>query len=65
MSSLKESEVLSLVSINVRKLLGAEQDDEDEDEDDLVAYRGGNMLDMEAKVVGVVSSIRGEVEIWG
>ncbi|KIJ54270.1 hypothetical protein M422DRAFT_154278 [Sphaerobolus stellatus SS14] len=60
-SSFTKSEALALVSTNVRKLLGGEVDSADED---IVAYMGGDVFDMQAKVVGVVSQKRGEVELW-
>ncbi|KAG7444373.1 carbohydrate esterase family 9 protein [Guyanagaster necrorhizus] len=57
-AALSKSEVLALGSANVETLLGVE-----DDASDLVATRSGSLLDFEAKVVGIISSRRGLVDI--
>ncbi|TRM61307.1 hypothetical protein BD626DRAFT_502095 [Schizophyllum amplum] len=54
---LSKTAALALASTNVEKLLGVEPSG------DLVATRGGGMLDFGSKVVGVVSPKRGVVDI--
>lgn len=51
---ISKTEALALGSVNVQKLLGVEVDD-----GDLVATRGGELLDVQSKVVAVISP-RGE-----
>ncbi|KAK0218162.1 hypothetical protein IW262DRAFT_1449299 [Armillaria fumosa] len=57
-AALSKSEVLALGSANIETLLGVE-----DDASDLVATRSGSLLDFEAKVVGIISSRRGLVDI--
>ncbi|KAG5648505.1 hypothetical protein DXG03_003116 [Asterophora parasitica] len=53
-------DALAIGSVNVQKLLGVEVSEEDAD---LVATRGGELLDVHSKVVGVLSPRRRSVEI--
>ncbi|KAH7928042.1 hypothetical protein BV22DRAFT_1083961 [Leucogyrophana mollusca] len=55
---ISKSQALALSSVNLEKLLGVKAV-----EGDLVATRGGNLLDLEAKVVSVISSQRGLVDL--
>ncbi|KAK0189119.1 hypothetical protein F5146DRAFT_1058052 [Armillaria mellea] len=57
-AALSKSEVLALGSANIETLLGVE-----DNASDLVATRSGSLLDFEAKVVGIISSRRGLVDI--
>ncbi|KAL1701180.1 hypothetical protein EV121DRAFT_212640 [Schizophyllum commune] len=52
-----QAQALALASTNIRKLLGVKGSG------DLVATRGGSILDFESKVVGVLSSSRGVVDL--
>ncbi|THU89863.1 hypothetical protein K435DRAFT_280938 [Dendrothele bispora CBS 962.96] len=58
---ISKADALSLASTNLEKLLGAEGEGENTD---WVATRGGSLLEYEAKVVGVVSSRRGVVDLF-
>ncbi len=55
---LSGADTLALASVNVASLLGL-----DVEEYDLVATRGGTLLEFESKVVGVISSRRGVTDI--
>ncbi|KIJ61333.1 hypothetical protein HYDPIDRAFT_42737 [Hydnomerulius pinastri MD-312] len=55
-----KSQALALASTNLEKLLGVKSSSSASG--DLVATLGGSILDLEAKVVGVISSRRGLVE---
>ncbi|KAF5371159.1 hypothetical protein D9758_004121 [Tetrapyrgos nigripes] len=59
---ISEADAIGLASMNIEKLLGT--DTEDGTNTDWVATRGGSLLDFEAKVVGVVSSRRGVVDLF-
>ncbi|KAF5371160.1 hypothetical protein D9758_004120 [Tetrapyrgos nigripes] len=59
---ISEADAIGLASANIEKLLGT--DTEDGTNTDWVATRGGSLLDFEAKVVGVVSSRRGVVDLF-
>ncbi|KAL1674796.1 hypothetical protein EV122DRAFT_219970 [Schizophyllum commune] len=52
-----QAQALALASTNIRKLLGIKGSG------DLVATKGGSILDFESKVVGVLSSSRGVVDL--
>ena len=52
-----QAQALALASTNIRKLLGVKGSG------DLVATKGGSILDFESKVVGVLSSSRGVVDL--
>lgn len=54
-------EALSMASFNVERLLGIENDGTDAD---IVATEGGELLSFEGKVVGVISSRRGNVHVF-
>ncbi|KAK7470198.1 hypothetical protein VKT23_001636 [Stygiomarasmius scandens] len=58
-----DAQALELVSANLERLLGVQPGEEGENTD-WVATRGGSLLDLEAKVVGVVSSRRGVVDLF-
>ncbi|KAK7470199.1 hypothetical protein VKT23_001637 [Stygiomarasmius scandens] len=60
---ISDAQALELVSTNLEKLLGVQEGGEGENTD-WVATRGGSLLDFEAKVVGVVSSRRGVVDLF-
>lgn len=49
-----------LVTTNLEKALGMQQ----EMPQDLVAFRGGDMFEFEAKVVGVISETLGRVDLF-
>jgi len=53
------SDAFALVSTNLEKLLGLSLPDAD-----IVAYHGGDVFDFNSKVVGVISSSKGTVELW-
>ncbi|KAF9241521.1 hypothetical protein BU15DRAFT_87115 [Melanogaster broomeanus] len=57
---ISKSEALALASTNLEKLLGVKPGASLSG--DLVATRGGSALDLDAKVVGIISSRRGSVE---
>ena len=50
-------EALALATVNLEQLLGADVEDKDYAAD-LVATKGGSLLDLEAQVVAVLSSRR-------
>jgi hypothetical protein len=56
---------LAIGSTNLERLLGAEAGivGEFEDEGDLVVTQGGDLLEMEAKVVAVISRRNGKVNL--
>lgn len=54
-------QALALVSTNLEKLLGLEIEGEMMD---LVAAEGGNVFDLSAKVLGVISSERKAVHLF-
>ncbi|EJC98798.1 composite domain of metallo-dependent hydrolase [Fomitiporia mediterranea MF3/22] len=56
-----KSEAIALASTNVERLLGAAVNSESQR--DLVVTKGGDLLDIEAKVVGIISPQRGQVEL--
>ena len=56
------SDAFALASMNVEKLLGV--DTETSSMRDLVVTKGGGLLDIEAKVVGIISPLRGQVELF-
>ncbi|KAF9017012.1 hypothetical protein BDZ89DRAFT_1117848 [Hymenopellis radicata] len=58
---ISKEEAIGLASVNLEKLLGAESKSH---ETDLVATRGGDILELEAKVVSVLSPARGLVDIF-
>ncbi|KIY71223.1 carbohydrate esterase family 9 protein [Cylindrobasidium torrendii FP15055 ss-10] len=61
---ISKEEALALASTSLEKLLGAEvtTDDSLESPRDMVATKGGDLLSLEAKVVGVISPCRGVVD---
>lgn len=58
---ISRSEALSLASTNTETLLGVSA--ADALSGDLVATAGGDLLDFESKVVAIISSRRGQVEM--
>ena len=56
---------MAIGSTNLERLLGAEAElnEEFEDEGDLVVTQGGDLLEMEAKVVAVISRRNGKVNL--
>lgn len=59
---ISKAQALSLASTNLEKLLGSKV--EAAGLSDLVATEGGDLLSMEAKVVGVLSARRGVVDLF-
>lgn len=57
---MSKADALALASVNVEKLLGVHIDDA---QSDLVATRGGGLLDLSSKVVGIISPRRGIVDL--
>lgn len=55
---MSKAEALALGSVNVETLLGVDLEDAD-----LVATQSGSLLDFESKVVGIISSSRGLVDL--
>ncbi|PBK90230.1 carbohydrate esterase family 9 protein [Armillaria gallica] len=58
-TEISQSDALALASVNLEVLLGVDNEDYD-----LVATTFGTLLDFESKVVGVVSSRRGVVDLF-
>ncbi|KAI5114985.1 hypothetical protein M0805_004423, partial [Coniferiporia weirii] len=56
-----KSEAIALASTNTERLLGV--DLVTSLQGDLVATEGGDLLDIQSKVVGIISSRRGQVEL--
>ncbi|TDL19418.1 carbohydrate esterase family 9 protein [Rickenella mellea] len=59
--SISTNQALGLASANVEMLLGVKRDVAMES--DLVASKGGNLLDFESKVLGIISPRRSQVEL--
>ncbi|KAL5494800.1 hypothetical protein ACEPAI_262 [Sanghuangporus weigelae] len=59
---ISESDALAIASTNVERLLGVEV--ETSSQRDLVVTKGGGLLNIEAKVVGIISPRRGQVELF-
>ncbi|ESK86826.1 carbohydrate esterase family 9 protein [Moniliophthora roreri MCA 2997] len=59
--AISTADALSLASTNIDTLFGLSGEEVDSD---LVAVKGGNLLQFEGKVVGVVSQRRGVVEVF-
>ena len=59
---ISRTDAIALASTNTEKLLGV--DPETARLGDLVATEGGDMLDIQSKVVGVISPRRGQVELF-
>ena len=57
---ISKAEALALASVNLEKLLGVEPD---HSRNDLVATRGGTLLDFQSRVVGLISPRRGVVDL--
>ncbi|THG92619.1 hypothetical protein EW026_g8341, partial [Hermanssonia centrifuga] len=57
--SVSKKEVLALASVNLQQLLGVHSF-----ETDLVASKGGDLLDFDSKVVAVISPRRGVVDLF-
>lgn len=57
---MSKEEAFAIGSVNLQKLLGAEVSSE---EMDLVATRGGDLLELSSKVVAVISPTRGSVNL--
>ncbi|KAF9012391.1 hypothetical protein BDQ17DRAFT_1419786 [Cyathus striatus] len=53
-----KSDALALGSVNLEKLLGIKQPSSD-----LIAVKGGSLLDFEGKVAGIISPLKGVVEL--
>ena len=58
---LSQEQAIALASKNIETLLGAKIDDEDID---MVATSGGDLFEMSAKVLAIVSSRQGSVELF-
>ncbi|KAK0203390.1 hypothetical protein DFS33DRAFT_1383654 [Desarmillaria ectypa] len=58
-TELSQSDALALASANLERLLGVDNEDHD-----LVATTFGTLLEFESKVVGVISSRRGVVDLF-
>ncbi|PSR81151.1 hypothetical protein PHLCEN_2v6486 [Hermanssonia centrifuga] len=58
-NSMSKKEVLALASVNLQQLLGVRSF-----ETDLVASKGGDLLDFDSKVVAVISPRRGVVDLF-
>lgn len=58
---LSKSQALAIASTNIEKLLGIAP--ETALLNDLVVTHGGDLFDMESKVIGVVSPLRNQVEL--
>lgn len=56
--ALSKSDAFALASVNLERLLGVQNPITD-----LVAVKGGTLLDFEGKVVGVISPQRGVVDL--
>jgi hypothetical protein len=56
--NISRAETLALASVNLEILLDVKKVN-----DDLVATRGGSLLDFEGKVVGIISPSRGVVDL--
>ena len=56
--ALSKSDAMALASVNLERLLGVQNPITD-----LVAVKGGTLLDFEGKVVGVISPQRGVVDL--
>ncbi|KAF8812241.1 composite domain of metallo-dependent hydrolase [Phlegmacium glaucopus] len=59
---ISEQQAYALVTRDLESLLGIRGIDEDSA--DLVAFDGGSMFDLSSKVVGVISTLRGFVELF-
>ena len=57
---ISKEQALALASVNLEKLLGVKPSGSSSD---LVATRGGTVLDFEAKVIGIISPRRGLVDL--
>jgi hypothetical protein len=57
---ISKAEALALASVNIEKLLGVKSG---HSQGDLVATRGGTLLDFQSRVVGLISSSRGVVDL--
>jgi hypothetical protein len=58
---ISKPEAIALASTNLKKLLGGNRQ---KGTTDLVATQGGDLLSFESKVVAVISSVRGTVDIF-
>ncbi|KAL5519409.1 hypothetical protein ACEPAH_1092 [Sanghuangporus vaninii] len=59
---ISESDALAIASTNVERLLGVDVDTSSQR--DLVVTKGGGLINIEAKVVGIISPRRGQVELF-
>jgi len=59
---ISESQAYQLATTNLEKLLGVREIGEDAS--DLVVYEGGSMFELSSKVVGVISPVRGCVDLF-
>ncbi|KAL5535942.1 hypothetical protein ACEPAF_4036 [Sanghuangporus sanghuang] len=59
---ISESDALAIASTNVERLLGVDVDTSSQR--DLVVTKGGGLLNIEAKVVGIISPRRGQIELF-
>lgn len=57
---ISKTEALALASVNLEKLLGVEVSSV---QSELVATRGGSLLDFGSRVVSIISSARGVVDL--
>lgn len=57
---MSKREALALASVNLAKLLGLDASIQR----DLVATKGGGLLDQESRVVGMISPIREKVDLF-
>ena len=58
---ISKTQALALASTNLEKLLGVTAYD---DQADIVVTAGGDLLELQSKVVGVLSARRGVVEFF-
>lgn len=58
---MSHTEALAMASTNLEKLLGLQVD---ATSGDLVATKGGHLLEFESKVVGVLSAKKGVVDLF-
>ncbi|KAL0956502.1 hypothetical protein HGRIS_002646 [Hohenbuehelia grisea] len=59
-ANISKADAIALASVNLERLLGVHADSHDDD-GDLIATKAGSILDMEAKVAGIISARSGGV----
>ena len=55
---------LALGSTNIDRALGLKLKSRTQDDDELVVFQGGDIFDLESKVIGVVSARKAAVELF-